>query len=94
MYETYNDLPPATMTSESSRAIKTGSWRAFRPLLDIEKCNKCYICWKFCPDASISIREDGYIEIDLDFCKGCGICEVECPKKAIELKPEEHEVQV
>jgi 2-oxoacid:acceptor oxidoreductase delta subunit (pyruvate/2-ketoisovalerate family) len=94
MHKTYDDLPPATMTLESSRAIKTGSWRAFRPILDRELCNNCYLCWKFCPDASIHILENGDIEIDLDFCKGCGICETECPKKAIELIPEEFEVKI
>lgn len=94
MFETHNDLPPATMTSESSRANKTGNWRAFRPILDNEKCNKCYICWKFCPDAAVLILEDGFVKFDLDFCKGCGICETECPKKAITLIPEEFEVQI
>lgn len=94
MFETYVDLPPATMTSESSRANKTGSWRAFRPIVDYEKCNKCYTCWKFCPDAAILILEDGSIKIDLDYCKGCGICETECHKKAISLTPEEFEVQI
>jgi 2-oxoisovalerate ferredoxin oxidoreductase delta subunit len=94
MAETYTDLPPATMTSESSRANKTGSWRAFRPILDQEKCNQCYLCWKFCPEPSILIREDGTLEIDYDFCKGCGICEYECPKKAIVLIPEEYEVKI
>ena len=94
MHETYNDLPPATMTSESSRAIKTGSWRAFRPILDLEKCNLCYTCWKFCPDAAIILLDDGNIKIDLDFCKGCGICETECNRDAIKLIPEEYEVQI
>ena len=94
MFETYDDLPPTTMTSVSSREIKTGSWRAFRPILDEEKCNLCYFCWKFCPDAAILILEDGKIKIDLDYCKGCGICETECPKKAITLIPEVFEVQL
>ncbi|HII77141.1 MAG TPA: 4Fe-4S binding protein [Methanolinea sp.] len=64
---------------------KTGSWRVFRPIVDLEKCNSCGICAMFCPDAAIS--ED--LEIDLDFCKGCGICAHECPKKAIRMEREE-----
>ncbi len=32
---------------------KTGGWRTFRPILDIEKCIKCEICYIFCPEPAI-----------------------------------------
>ncbi len=64
---------------------KTGGWRTFRPVIDHEKCIKCFLCWLYCPDESIVITEKGEFEVDLDYCKGCGICAKECPKKAITM---------
>jgi 2-oxoisovalerate ferredoxin oxidoreductase delta subunit len=85
--EKHEDLPPAPMCFKNIGEIsKTGFWRAFRPILDKEKCNKCYICWKFCPEPAIDVEsEEDFPEIDYEFCKGCGICANECPKKAIEM---------
>jgi len=89
--KSYKDLPLAPITYEDTReAFKTGSWRTFKPLVDNSKCKKCWICWKFCPDMSILIREDGSgIEFDYDHCKGCGICATECPAKCITMVTEE-----
>jgi pyruvate ferredoxin oxidoreductase delta subunit len=66
-------------------AGRTGSWRVFRPVIDMEKCNQCGLCQMYCPDAAI----DEELNMDLNFCKGCGICANECPKKAIEMVREE-----
>ncbi len=66
---------------------KTGTWRVFRPVIDKEKCIKCWFCWIYCPDAAIAKNE--YPEVDYDYCKGCGICANECPVKAIEMRREE-----
>ncbi|MEW5937097.1 MAG: 4Fe-4S binding protein [Candidatus Thermoplasmatota archaeon] len=74
---------------ERSTRVKTGFWRTFRPVLDPEKCIKCYLCWKFCPDVSVKIGEDSYPCFDYEHCKGCGICSHECPKNAIEMALEE-----
>lgn len=63
----------------------TGSWRIFVPVLDEGKCNKCLLCWIYCPEACIT--KD--IKINYDYCKGCGICAEECPSKAIVMKKEE-----
>ncbi|MBN1677963.1 MAG: 4Fe-4S binding protein [Candidatus Thermoplasmatota archaeon] len=60
----------------------TGLWRVVRPLVDKSKCKKCTTCWKFCPDAAITLV-DGFPVIDLNYCKGCGICAHECPSKCI-----------
>ncbi|MFQ5975223.1 MAG: 4Fe-4S binding protein [Candidatus Hydrothermarchaeales archaeon] len=71
---------------------KTGGWRTFKPVFDMEKCIDCGNCWAYCPDASIIIEMEERKRVysaDMDFCKGCGICANECPTKAIEMVLEE-----
>ena len=72
----------------TSKLMKTGSWRVFRPVVIDGKCNQCQLCHWYCPDASITMAEEG-IEIDFDYCKGCGICALECPAQAIVMEREE-----
>ncbi|MDR3565137.1 MAG: 4Fe-4S binding protein [Negativicutes bacterium] len=69
-----------------SRNIKTGAWRAYRPVVG-EGCNGCGICDLYCPDNCVTII-DKKSRIDYDYCKGCGICARECPKKVITLEEE------
>jgi len=87
MPQTVDEIPPTPMNTSDSRAVKTGGWRAYRPVCDNAKCIKCWTCWKYCPDVSIAISEDGPI-YDYDHCKGCGICANECPVKCITMVPE------
>lgn len=68
----------------SSKKYKTGGWRTLKPVISLEKCTKCYFCYEYCPDSSVSKTPAGP-KIDYDYCKGCGICAQECPKEAIEL---------
>jgi len=72
----------------TSKLMKTGSWRVFRPVPIAGKCNQCKLCHWYCPDASVTMTDDG-IEIDFDYCKGCGICALECPAQAIVMEREE-----
>ncbi|MDI6826549.1 MAG: 4Fe-4S binding protein [Candidatus Aenigmarchaeota archaeon] len=71
----------------SSRKVKTGSWRIFKPIV-IDKCTGCGICVQFCPEGCIMINEDRKAEVDYDYCKGCLICVNECPIKAIKSERE------
>ena len=84
----YDKLPPTPITMVPSTKNKTGGWRTFRPIIHIEKCIKCFNCWKFCPDVSVEIVDD-MPKINYDFCKGCGVCANECPVKCIEMVLEE-----
>ena len=81
------DLPTSAMSLANTRYNKTGKWRSIRPVIDYSKCTSCMICWKFCPDATVLIK-DGKPFIDLDYCKGCAICIEECPFKAIKIEEE------
>ena len=80
----------------SSNENKTGSWRTQRPVINQEKCIRCGLCWNFCPEGCILLKQEKKnpkykhkFEINYDFCKGCGLCAKECPAKAITMKKEE-----
>ena len=51
-----------------------------------KKCTKSYACVKYCPANAISVRSDGFIQIDHEKCIRCGICIRECPSKALRAK--------
>ncbi|MFN3966447.1 MAG: 4Fe-4S binding protein [Endomicrobiia bacterium] len=72
----------------SALEYKTGDWRTFKPVRDESKCSQCLLCWIYCPDSAIHVK-DGKIEyIDYEYCKGCGICAEVCPKKCIKMEKE------
>jgi len=71
-------------TPLSSIQTKTGNWRAFRAVIDYNKCITCGICWSLCPEPAIYLKDNKYT-VDYDYCKGCGICAQECPVKAISM---------
>jgi pyruvate ferredoxin oxidoreductase delta subunit len=85
--ETRADMPktPYSEPCEGSMG-KTGSWRTFDPVIDYDECIKCRTCWLYCPEACITLDEDGTPHIDLEYCKGCGICAQVCPKDCIEME--------
>ena len=65
---------------------KTGDWRTFMPQIDRDTCIGCKLCWFYCPEGCIALKDDK-AAVDFDYCKGCGICAEECPSKvkAIEM---------
>jgi len=85
--KSYKDLPLTPIGDKPSTMNITGLWRVVRPVVDREKCKKCTLCWKFCPDAAIKLV-DGIPVVDLNYCKGCGICAFECPAKCIVMVKE------
>ncbi len=77
-------LPSTRPTTE----VPTGNWRNIRPEVDLDRCTGCALCWKFCPEACVYLKDGHKPDIDMDFCKGCGICAVECPVDCIAMKEE------
>ncbi len=80
-------LAPISRPAEGSIG-KTGTWRTTRPVVDLEKCTGCYVCWLYCPENTIVKTGDGKVAIDYDYCKGCGVCAEVCPFKAIRMVEE------
>ncbi|MHB0913955.1 MAG: 4Fe-4S binding protein [Armatimonadota bacterium] len=80
----WHELPVGGLIKEAgcSAKYKTGDWRTMRPIWDESKCINCLICWVYCPDSAVQVKEGKVTGIDLDHCKGCGICSQECPPKA------------
>ena len=73
----------------TSVEVRTGLWRVLRPVIDYERCNRCWwVCSEFCPDSAIRVAADGRPEIDYDHCKGCMVCVAQCPPHAIGAVPE------
>jgi 2-oxoisovalerate ferredoxin oxidoreductase delta subunit len=88
VFQSEKEMPMMPMSLGSMLYNKTGAWRNIRPVVDLENCIQCGICWKFCPDMSIFI-ENEFPYVNYDYCKGCGICAEECPAKCIAMVEEE-----
>jgi pyruvate ferredoxin oxidoreductase delta subunit len=92
--ESWKELPIGAIIDEpgSSRKFKTGDWReGKKPVVDKKKCTNCMICWVYCPDSAIIVKDGEMKGFNLDYCKGCAICASQCPVKAIEMVDEEEE---
>ncbi|MBN1215169.1 MAG: 4Fe-4S binding protein [Candidatus Lokiarchaeota archaeon] len=84
-YKNWKELPPIPISLPIEGSIgTTGDWRTFRPVI-LEGCNRCGLCWMYCPEGVIKQNENGSFEIDLIYCKGCGICAKECPTHKIKM---------
>lgn len=78
----------------TSVEVRTGLWRTLRPVIDYQRCNRCWwVCSEFCPDSAIKVSAENYPEIDYEHCKGCLICVAQCPAHAISPVPESSEAQ-
>ncbi len=79
---------PDIRASANSVQVRTGLWRTLRPVIDYDRCSKCWwVCSTFCPDSAIAVENDTPV-IDYDHCKGCMICVGICPPHAISSVPE------
>jgi len=57
----------------TSRLVNTGEWRVDRPVFNEEKCRHCMLCFPYCPDSSIPVKDGKRLDFDFMHCKGCGI---------------------
>ena len=69
----------------NSLEYMTGDWRVKYPYLDKKICINCLICYIYCPEKCIDVKDDKINKLDLKYCKGCGICATECTKGAIKM---------
>ncbi len=89
VFKSEKEFPLMAMSTGSMLHNKTGAWRNIKPVIDLDNCIQCGICWKFCPDVAIFIENELPV-INYDYCKGCGICAVECPVKCIKMVKKEN----
>ncbi|MBT8442688.1 MAG: 2-oxoacid:acceptor oxidoreductase family protein [Gammaproteobacteria bacterium] len=93
LFEEARISAPVIRDKLTSIEVRTGLWRTMRPVIDYDRCNRCWwVCSTFCPDSAIHVDERGSPTIDYDHCKGCMICVAKCPPHAIAAIPE-HEAQ-
>lgn len=59
------------------------SGKAFRPIVDNEKCVICGMCLKKCPAKVFEKRNKRIIASNTDYCLQCRKCVLHCPKQAI-----------
>ena len=88
-YSSWKELPHVPVSIGVVGSIgTTGEWRILRPVISRDKCNRCGMCYLYCPEGILIFENGKNPVIDLTYCKGCGICAFECPKKAILMQPE------
>lgn len=67
---------------------KNAGWRTQRPVIDVDACTGCWMCYMLCPDGTIFKTLDSKAAVDYDFCKGCGVCAKACAMGAISMVAE------
>ena len=83
----FGAITPAPVKQQD--LFMTSNWRIVRPVIDHEKCTRCFTCYIACPDSCWSFNEkEEKMEWNWKFCKGCLICINECPADALKAVPE------
>ena len=55
---------PTIHAGLTSELMPTGLWRTMRPVVDYERCNRCWwVCSTFCPDVAIDVDDEHSLEI-------------------------------
>jgi pyruvate ferredoxin oxidoreductase gamma subunit len=81
---------PSVAAPANTRSRGTGSWRVFRPVIALDRCTRCWICFVWCPDGAIALEADDTPRVDHGVCKGCLVCADACPTGAITAVREVH----
>lgn len=74
---------PSVSVAGTSVLRTMEGWRVYRPVIDLARCSRCFICFALCPEGAIELDADNYPVVDYAHCKGCLVCTTECPPKAI-----------
>jgi len=73
-----------SVNREATSALRTTEgWRVYRPVIDLPRCTRCFLCFALCPEGAIGLDEQHYPIVDYQHCKGCLVCVTECPPHAI-----------
>jgi 2-oxoacid:acceptor oxidoreductase delta subunit (pyruvate/2-ketoisovalerate family) len=81
--------PGGTIDASDAPPIETGDWRTNgRPLVQLDACVNCLLCWLYCPDSAIELDGTTLAGIDYRTCKGCELCVEVCPVGAIAMVAE------
>ncbi len=80
--KTWKEIPIGGLITEAGVSInyETGDWKTYKPILK-SNCTHCMICWLYCPDSAIIVKDGKVTGIDYNHCKGCGVCSRQCPLK-------------
>ena len=64
--KTWKEIPIGGLITEAgnTQEYETGSWRSHRPILDMDRCSHCMICWVYCLDSSILVKDGKLVGID------------------------------
>jgi pyruvate ferredoxin oxidoreductase gamma subunit len=74
---------PSILAGPTSALRTTAGWRVSRPVVDLARCTRCFLCFALCPEGAIRLDAESYPVVDYDHCKGCLVCVTECPPHAI-----------
>jgi pyruvate ferredoxin oxidoreductase gamma subunit len=80
---------PTIDAPATSELRTTEGWRRRRPVIALERCTRCVLCFALCPEGAIRLDEQNRPEVDYDHCKGCLVCATECPPRAIDVVQED-----
>jgi len=76
---------PVIFATGNMALRKTGNWRTYRPVIHLDDCNGCAICYARCPEGDIRMDADDKPVIDYDHCKGCLIGQPSVPSTPLKL---------
>jgi 2-oxoacid:acceptor oxidoreductase delta subunit (pyruvate/2-ketoisovalerate family) len=84
---TWRELPlGGALRPDEAERLRTGGWRTgVKPVVELDRCVDCLLCWLYCPDSAIRLDGIAFAGFDYDVCKGCELCSVVCPEGAITM---------
>jgi len=57
IFHSEKEVPLMPMSIGSMLYNKTGAWRNIRPVIDIENCIQCGICYEYCKGCALCAEE-------------------------------------